>query len=49
MSEKLYNGLEPKNSNLVKAEWGGRVHCRRQEPLTAAIHKRLLEKFKDAK
>ena len=38
--EKLYNGLTPKNENLTTAEWGGRVHLRKLEPMTAVLHRK---------
>ncbi len=43
MSEKLYNGLEPKNEHLTKAAWGGRLHLRKLEPMTASLHRRKKE------
>ena len=47
MSEKLYNGITPKNDNLTVAEWGGRVHNVRREPMAVELHKRLKEKLKN--
>ena len=38
--EKLYTGLTPKNDNLTTADWGGRVHLRKLEPMTAVLHRK---------
>ena len=41
--EKLYTGLTPKNDNLTTTDWGGRVHLRKLEPMTAMLHRKKKE------
>jgi len=44
--DKLYNGIVPKNDNLIAGDYG-RVHCSNPEPMTVQLHKRLLEKLSE--
>ena len=45
MSDKLYNGCEPINTNLFTNDKGMRVHNQNEPSMAAELHKRLKEKL----
>jgi hypothetical protein len=45
MSDKLYNGCKPINTNLFTNDKGMRVHNQNEPSMAAELHKRLKEKL----